>query len=100
METANEARGKSIFQLKIWIQISEILDLQSSLLSFPDEIVKSTGNENVFVKKLDLSSQASIRDFSKDILSTEARLDVLIHNAGYGETFKRNVSVDGIGKRR
>lgn len=98
METANEARGKSIFQLKIWIQISEILDLQSSLLS--DEIVKSTGNENVFVKKLDLSSQASIRDFSKDILSTEARLDVLIHNAGYGETFKRNVSVDGIGKRR
>ncbi|XP_030754759.1 retinol dehydrogenase 14 [Sitophilus oryzae] len=50
-----------------------------------DEIVESTKNENVVVKKLDLSSQKSIRDFAQDILRTEQRLDVLLHNAGTAE---------------
>ncbi|XP_060529320.1 retinol dehydrogenase 14-like [Cylas formicarius] len=50
-----------------------------------DEIVESTKNENVIVKELDLSSQASIRKFAEDILRTESRLDVLIHNAGTAE---------------
>nr|XP_019545444.2 retinol dehydrogenase 14-like [Aedes albopictus]XP_029713191.1 retinol dehydrogenase 14-like [Aedes albopictus]XP_029713192.1 retinol dehydrogenase 14-like [Aedes albopictus] len=61
-----------------------------------DEIVKETGNNNVFIKKLDLSSQASIREFAADVLKSETKLDVLIHNAGFAETFKKSKSVDGI----
>lgn len=48
------------------------------------------------VKKLDLSSFASIREFAEDINKTEQTLDVLIHNAGYAETFKKNKSEDDI----
>lgn len=46
--------------------------------------------------KLDLSSQQSIRDFARDFLITETRLDVLIHNAGYAGVFKKVQSVDGV----
>lgn len=45
---------------------------------------------------MDLSSFASIREFAEDINKTEERLDVLIHNAGYAETFKKQRSVDDI----
>lgn len=62
----------------------------------PDEIIDSTRNSKVITKKLDLSSFASIREFAADINNTETKLDVLIHNAGYAETFKKNLSVDGI----
>ncbi|XP_038112524.1 retinol dehydrogenase 14 isoform X2 [Culex quinquefasciatus] len=61
-----------------------------------DEIVKDSGNEAVFVKKLDLSSQASVREFAAEVLKTENKLDVLIHNAGFAQTFKKTKSVDGI----
>lgn len=61
-----------------------------------DSIIESTKNNKVVVKKLDLSSFESIRSFSDDINKTEQRLDVLIHNAGYAETFKKNKSIDGI----
>ncbi|CAH1121102.1 unnamed protein product [Ceutorhynchus assimilis] len=50
-----------------------------------DEIAESTKNQNLLVKKLDLSSQKSIREFAEDILKTEQRLDVLVHNAGTAE---------------
>lgn len=58
--------------------------------------MQSTKNENVLVKKLDLSSFSSIRTFAEDITKTEKKLDVLIHNAGYAETFKKNISEDGL----
>ncbi|XP_052744950.1 retinol dehydrogenase 14 isoform X2 [Bicyclus anynana] len=61
-----------------------------------DDIIKSTNNPNVVVKKLDLSSFASIRSFAEDINNTEKTLDVLIHNAGYAETFRKEKSEDGI----
>uniref|UniRef100_A0A182PZY6 Retinol dehydrogenase 14 n=1 Tax=Anopheles farauti TaxID=69004 RepID=A0A182PZY6_9DIPT len=61
-----------------------------------DEIVKETGNKNVTVLKLDLSSQSSIREFAAEIVRTVSKLDVLIHNAGFAETFKKSKSVDGI----
>lgn len=61
-----------------------------------DAIIESTKNNKVVLKKLDLSSFESIRSFSDDINKTEQRLDVLIHNAGYAETFKKNKSIDGI----
>nr|CAD7394377.1 unnamed protein product [Timema cristinae] len=47
-----------------------------------DEIVASTGNQDVLVRKLDLASLSSVREFSKQILESEPRLDVLINNAG------------------
>ncbi|XP_055626001.1 retinol dehydrogenase 14 isoform X2 [Toxorhynchites rutilus septentrionalis] len=61
-----------------------------------DEIAKESGNDAVVVKKLDLSSQASVREFAADVLQSESKLDVLIHNAGFAETFKKTQSVDGI----
>lgn len=64
--------------------------------SIPDAIVQKTGNENVIVMKLDLSSQKSIREFANALLRTETRLDVLIHNAGYAGVFRKAKSVDGI----
>lgn len=48
------------------------------------------------MKKLDLSSQQSVREFSADIQATESRLDILIHNAAYAGVFKPRISVDGI----
>ncbi|XP_022128878.1 retinol dehydrogenase 14 [Pieris rapae] len=61
-----------------------------------DEIVKETDNSKVIVKKLDLSSFASIREFADDINKTETKLDVLIHNAGYAQTFKKAKTEDGL----
>ncbi|KAI4461227.1 phosphatidylinositol-glycan biosynthesis class f protein-related [Holotrichia oblita] len=60
-----------------------------------DEFVKETQNENIVVKKLDLSSQKSIREFAKDINQTEAKLDVLIHNAGTAE-LRSKTTEDGL----
>uniref|UniRef100_A0A3P8VWS4 Si:ch211-107o10.3 n=1 Tax=Cynoglossus semilaevis TaxID=244447 RepID=A0A3P8VWS4_CYNSE len=47
-----------------------------------DDIRQKSGNGNVVVKKLDLASLRSVRDFSKDIQESEERLDILINNAG------------------
>ncbi|XP_059205817.1 retinol dehydrogenase 12 isoform X2 [Centropristis striata] len=47
-----------------------------------DEIRQQSGNGNVVVKKLDLSSLQSVRDLAKDVQESETRLDILINNAG------------------
>lgn len=65
-------------------------------LRFSDEIARETGNENIFVRKLDLSSQQSIRKFADEILKTEKKIDVLIHNSGCASTFNKRQSIDGI----
>lgn len=46
------------------------------------EIRLSTGNGNVVIRHLDLSSLYSVRQFAKDFLDSEDRLDILINNAG------------------
>lgn len=63
---------------------------------FTDEIIKETKNENVFIRKLDLSSQKSVRDFADGILKSEKKIDILIHNAGYADTFNKKQTEDGI----
>ncbi|KAL6420043.1 hypothetical protein ACFW04_010999 [Cataglyphis niger] len=61
-----------------------------------DEIVKESNNNNIVVRKLDLSSLQSIREFARQINQEESRLDVLIHNAGTAEVFTKKVNEDGI----
>ncbi|KAG8200873.1 hypothetical protein JTE90_015778 [Oedothorax gibbosus] len=47
-----------------------------------ETIIRETGNPNVVMRQLDLSSLDSVQKFAADINATEERLDVLIHNAG------------------
>lgn len=47
-----------------------------------EEVVKESGNDDVVIKELDLSSFESIRNLAADINKTEPRLDILINNAG------------------
>jgi len=61
-----------------------------------DSIVDETKNNNVIVRKLDLSSLSSVRAFAEEINRTERRLDVLVHNAGVANTFGRQKTVDGL----
>nr|XP_031832211.1 retinol dehydrogenase 14 isoform X3 [Nomia melanderi] len=61
-----------------------------------EEFVKESKNENIVVRKLDLSSLASVREFAQQINREENRLDVLIHNAGTAEVFRKKVSEDGL----
>ncbi|XP_075147958.1 retinol dehydrogenase 14 isoform X2 [Haematobia irritans] len=61
-----------------------------------EEISKETGNNKLIVKKLDLGSLKSVREFAADILKTENKIDVLIHNAGMALAFRGQTSVDGI----
>jgi retinol dehydrogenase-12 len=47
-----------------------------------EQIRKQTGNGNVIVQLVDLSSLDSVRQFAKKINSEESRIDLLINNAG------------------
>ena len=46
------------------------------------DIKSESGNQNIYLKQLDLGSLKSIRSFAEDIKSSEPRLDILINNAG------------------
>jgi len=46
-----------------------------------DEIIAKTQNTKIEVRQLNLESFANIRKFAKEIIATEARLDILINNA-------------------
>lgn len=60
-----------------------------------DEIIRTTGNKQVEVRMLDLCSLKSVRDFAKNFIETEQRLDVLVNNAGAGG-LKNVKSIDGL----
>ncbi|KAG8226837.1 hypothetical protein J437_LFUL007083 [Ladona fulva] len=61
-----------------------------------DEIIKETGNQSVFLYNLDLSSMESVRKFAKELHDAEDHLDVLIHNAGTAQTFRKIVTPEGL----
>ncbi|PBC28255.1 Retinol dehydrogenase [Apis cerana cerana] len=61
-----------------------------------EELIKESGNESIVTRKLDLSSFASVREFAQQINREEDRLDVLIHNAGTAQLFKKMVTEDGL----
>lgn len=46
------------------------------------EIVIETSNQQIIVKKLDVSLCKSVREFADDIRKTEDKIDILIHNSG------------------
>ncbi|MDQ7816476.1 MAG: SDR family NAD(P)-dependent oxidoreductase [Melioribacteraceae bacterium] len=62
-----------------------------------EEIVRETGNENLFVKELDLSSPESIRNFVDSFKKDENKLDILINNAGLWSDKKE---IGGFGAER
>ena len=51
-------------------------------LNAAGQIRKQSGNGNVFVELLDLSSFMSIRQFCAKINKQEERIDILLNNAG------------------
>ncbi|XP_066923113.1 retinol dehydrogenase 11-like [Clytia hemisphaerica] len=59
-----------------------------------EEIKKQSENENVVLKKLDLGSLQSVREFSEEVLKEEEKIDLLINNAGIMGT-KFGLTVDG-----
>ena len=46
------------------------------------DVRRESGNSKVHFRKLDLASFKSIRQFAKEVLSEESRIDILINNAG------------------
>lgn len=56
-----------------------------------EEIIRETGNRNVILKKLDLSSFTSVREFAQDIEKTETRVNILINNAGERSLNSHNI---------
>ncbi|XP_022672921.1 retinol dehydrogenase 11-like [Varroa destructor] len=59
------------------------------------DIMAATGNQKVVCKPLDLASFRSVREFAKDITSTEQRLDILINNAGLLTPSRHETTEDG-----
>jgi retinol dehydrogenase 12 len=59
-----------------------------------DEIVNETGNQNVFVKHLDLASVDSIINFAEQFKKEESKLDVLINNAGLWTKTKKLTDIN------
>ena len=60
-----------------------------------NDIVQQTGSSDVILKHLDLASMKSIRAFAQDINANEAKLHVLINNAGLISTPERQETEDG-----
>ena len=60
-----------------------------------DDIVEKSGNHDVLIKKLDLASLDSVREFSADVLKNEPKLHILINNAGCAG-IKKKKTVDGL----
>jgi len=59
-----------------------------------DEIVQETGNQNIFVKHLDLASTDSMINFAEQFKKEESKLDVLINNAGLWTKTKKLTDIN------
>lgn len=81
----NTGIGKETARILAWRKARVIIGCRNITkgLQATAEIIENTGNRNVEVKKLDLSSFKSVRKFAEEINEEEDRVDVLINNAGY-----------------
>ena len=59
------------------------------------DIVEKSGNQDVTIIELDLASFASVRKCAATVLQNEAKLHILINNAGFAERGK-TLTVDGL----
>lgn len=60
-----------------------------------DELIKDTGNKNIFYFTADLSKQKEVRKLADEIKARLDRLDVLVNNAG-AVFQKREITEDGV----
>lgn len=60
-----------------------------------DEVIEQSGNRNVVVRHLDLTSLKSVRKFATDIQKSESHIDILINNAGCA-AFEKKWTEDGL----
>ncbi|VDI47071.1 Hypothetical predicted protein [Mytilus galloprovincialis] len=56
---------------------------------------ETSGNQNVFVKIIDLSIMASVRKFAEDFTKEEKRLDILVNNAAVSG-MKKTMTEEGL----
>lgn len=63
---------------------------------YSDEIISYSGNSDVVLMQLDLSSLSSVRQFATKVNKQESRLDVLVNNAGVANTFGKKITEDGL----
>lgn len=62
--------------------IADVANSEESKL----KIIKQTNNPNIISKYIDLGNFKTIREFAEDIIKTEPKVDLLIHNAGVSMT--------------
>lgn len=82
---ANTGIGKETARILAWRKARVIIGCRNITkgLQAAAEIIENTGNRNVEVRKLDLSSFQSVHEFAEEINKDEEQLDILINNAGY-----------------
>ncbi|KAM8971347.1 retinol dehydrogenase 12-like isoform X2 [Sarcophilus harrisii] len=61
-----------------------------------EDIQKATGNKNLLLRELDLSSVASIRRFSQKLLVEEPHIHLLVNNAGICGLPYKTITSDGL----
>lgn len=59
------------------------------------EIIKSSGNQNVHLRLVDTSSLESVRKFAAQILEEEKELHILVNNAG-ASGLPKDITADGL----
>ncbi|MEK6301882.1 MAG: SDR family oxidoreductase [Acidobacteriota bacterium] len=94
---ANSGIGKSTAHALAMMNATVVMVCRDRRRAEPvrDEIKSATGNQNVELMICDLSSQADIRRFAAEFISSHSRLDVLINNAGV-VVRQRSLTEDGI----
>lgn len=81
---ANKGIGKETTKqlAKLGAKIYMACRSLESAVKVRDEIAGESGNQNIFVRHLDLASVESISNFADKFKQEESKLDILINNAG------------------
>ena len=92
----NTGIGKETARILAWRKARVIIGCRNITkgLQAAADIIENTGNRNIEVKKLDLASFQSVRDFAEEINKEEERVDILINSAGYFGPYAS--TVDGL----
>lgn len=93
---ANKGLGKEVAKqiAKLGAKVYMACRSLDSANQAREEIVNETGNQNVFVKHLDLASMDSIQKFVNEFKEQENKLDALINNAGLWTKTKKLTDIN------